>query len=315
MTTKPIIGISACLLGEKVRFDGGHKRSTFCLFELAPHVDFKSICPEMGIGLGTPRPTMRLQGTVDNIRAVIPTRNHQDVTEPLRQFADQTLPHLHDISGYIFCAKSPSCGAFNVKLYHDSGQGCEKKGMGIYAQRLMQKMPLLPVEEDGRLNDRPLRENFLQRVYAYQQWQQLQQQDFSVKALLQFHARYKLILMAHSPQNYQRLGQIAANSHHDLADASQQYIQLFMQTLTQLAQRKGHVNVLQHLQGYYKKYLNALQRKELTLLINKYRLGIVPLWAPLTLLNHYQTIYPNSYVQQQAYLAPYPEELKLRHGF
>jgi Uncharacterized conserved protein len=306
------VGISACLLGEKVRYDGGHKRAEFCTEVLSRYFHFVPLCPEVAIGLGVPRPTIRLVQQGCDIR-VQSADGALDVTEPLKEYGLVKAAELTDLSGYIFCAKSPSCGMERVRLYGDGGGS--KSGVGIYAHTLMQALPLLPVEEDGRLNDPHLRENFVMRVYAYHEWQQLLASGVSRGALVAFHARYKYLLLAHHPGAYKELGHyLGAMAQRPLEHVAERYGAGLMSALKQKASRKNHANVLQHLQGYFKKQLTTAQKAELSESIDNYRWGILPLLAPMTLLRHYLREYPNGYLQQQVYFSPYPQELALRYG-
>ncbi len=306
------VGISACLLGQKVRFDGGHKRADFCEQELSRYFEFLPICPELAIGLGVPRPTIRLVQHPDGIHAEASDGSF-DVTEPLISFAEKMSDQLGALSGYIFCAKSPSCGMERVRLYGIAGGA--KEGVGLYARSLMQRLPLLPVEEDGRLNDPHLRENFVMRVFAYHDWQRLLASGISRGKLIVFHSRYKYLLLAHHPGAYKELGRyLAVMSELPLEHVVARYASGLMSALKVRASRKNHSNVLQHLQGYFKRELSAAQKAELHGTIDKYRRGILPLLVPMTLLRHYLREYPNSYLQQQVYLNPYPEELALQYG-
>ncbi len=318
MSDKPKIGISSCLLGELVRYDGGHKRFGFCTEVLAEYVEFVSLCPEMGIGLGAPRPTIRLvKGEAETILAR--SSDGRELSEDLKQFAHKNQPSLDTISGYIFCAKSPSCGMERVPVYRDDKSGGEKVGVGIYAQAVKTALPNLPTEENGRLNDEILRENFITRVYAYWHWQQLLGKGKSgapePSALLDYHSRNKYLLLAHSTEIYSELGKLLADLQaQPLAHIAEQYIQQFMHALSKPASRGQHTNVLQHIQGYFKKQLNIDQKKRLSQVIEQYRQQQVPLMAPITLLNHYLAEFPNDYLAQQSYLQPFPETLNLRYS-
>lgn len=306
------VGISACLLGQTVRFDGGHKRSPFCAETLARYFDYLPVCPEMAIGLGSPRPALRLVRQDDGIR--MQASNGQfDVTDQMIAYSRQQVSEMNGISGYILCAKSPSCGMERVRIY--SAQGSAKEGTGLFAHALMTALPLLPVEEEGRLNDPVLRENFVTRVFAYHDWQQLQAQGLTAARLIAFHARYKYLVMAHRPTAYRALGRLLGTlKGQALPAVADLYISQLMQALRQPSNRKGHTNVLQHLQGYFKRQLSMPQREELTTVIRHYRSGELPLLAPITLLRHYLREFPNDYLANQVYLAPHPAELGLRYS-
>ncbi len=306
------VGISACLLGDEVRFDGGHKRSAFCSDELGRHVEFVKLCPEVGIGMPVPRPTIRLEQQPQGVRAVVP-KTGEDVTEKLIAFAGRAQGHLKQISGYVLCAKSPSCGMERVKLYNPENGHARKEGTGIFAAQLQQNYPALPLEEDGRLNDPMLRENFVMRVFVYAAWQGLPQ-PVTKAHLLNFHTSLKLLLLAHNQQVYRDLGRRVAQQQEMNQEFLTNYIEQVMQALAEPATRANHTNVLQHIQGYFKAALNEDQRAELTEAILAYRQGIEPLLVPLTLLRHYLREFPNDYLAGQRYLNPYPKDLKLRYG-
>lgn len=317
MTNQPLIkvGISACLLGEPVRYNGGHKQSLLCKNELGQYFDYISICPEQAIGLGTPREPIRLVGDAQQPRAVGTVTSTLDVTDALTQFSQRTVAGLEDICGYILMQKSPSCGMQRVKVYQVDGQGFSNDGAGIFAAALMQAKPLLPVEEDGRLNDPVLRENFITRVFAYAQWQQLLSSGLSRTKLYEFHARYKYQLMANSPADCTALGRLLANQQKTrLALVATEYFSLFMRALKKVATRGSHTNVLQHISGYIKHSLSADEKRELQRLISQYRNGIVPLIVPLTLLKHHFNRHPDRYIADQVYLQPHPENLSLRNA-
>ncbi|GAA3719266.1 DUF523 and DUF1722 domain-containing protein [Oceanisphaera sediminis] len=306
------VGISGCLTGQQVRFDGGHKRSDFCTEQLARFVEFVPLCPEMAIGLGTPRPSIRLINQDEQI--IAQTAKGDDVTSALRDYGRTMAPQFDGLSGYILCAKSPSCGMERVRVYHESGKGNAKEGTGIYAAELMRAQPLLPLEEDGRLNDPVLRENFVTRVFALHDWQCLRHEGITAARLIAFHSRYKYLLMAHHRDSYQRLGNLLSDLSVDVEQTANAYIEGMMQALSNNVSRKNHTNVLQHLQGYFKRELSPRQRQELARTIHQYREGILPLLAPITLLRHYLEEHPNDYLHQQVYLNPHPEALRLRYG-
>ncbi|GHG70866.1 hypothetical protein GCM10010919_21700 [Alishewanella longhuensis] len=308
------IGISACVLGDKVRFDGGHKASTFCTQQLQPLVQYVAVCPEQAIGMGVPRPAIRLQrDTQQQIRLVQSRDNSLDYTEQMLDYTAQMLPRFAELSGYIVCAKSPTCGMERVKLYDTEGNALGKLAVGVYTRQLMQAYPWLPVEEDGRLLDPALKENFVSRVFACHDFQKTMRDGFSIGKLVAFHSRYKFLVMAHSPVAYHQLGKLVAEAKlFQPAELQLRYLTELMQAMRNIATRKQHANVLQHLQGFLKKLMDSAARQELAELINRYRCGRVPLLAPVTLLQHYLRLYPNNYLQQQVYFNPYPEQLGLR---
>ncbi|WCM50556.1 DUF523 and DUF1722 domain-containing protein [Pseudomonas sp. WJP1] len=312
---KPKIAISACLMGFDVRYNGGHKASRLCRQVLSDYFDFVPICPEVAIGLGIPRQPIRLVGDADAPQAVGTVDRDINVTQPLANYGRQMAAELGDICGYIFMQQSPSCGLERVKVYHVNGAPVKGGGRGIYARAFCAQQADLPVEEDGRLNDPVLRENFLTRVFAYGDWQQLLREGLSRPGLTTFHSRYKYLLMAHNPMQYKILGNLLGNmGHSDPKELGPRYFSLLMAALKQCATRRTHTNVLQHLSGYLKKAISAEDKQEVQHLIAQYRQGIVPLVVPLTLLKHHFRQHPDPYIDQQAYLQPHPENLSLRNA-
>ncbi len=306
------IGISACLLGEGVRYDGGHKRSVFCTEQLSEYVDFVPLCPEVGIGLPVPRPTIRLEDHDSNI--IAKSADGTDVTRSLRQFGKEATSKIKGVSGYIFCAKSPSCGMERVKVYQGDSKMNSATGIGIFAEELMRNHPLLPVEENGRLNDALLRETFISRVYAYSHWQAIEARGITKESLIDFHSQYKYFLMAHDLAAYKTLGKLLADLSGGVANIADGYISEFMKSISKPISRKHHSNVLQHIQGYFKKDLSSAQRQEFAAVIKDYREGMLPLLAPLTLIRHFLAEYPDPYLEKQRYLQPYPVTMNLRYG-
>ena len=318
MTTtsaKPIrIGISSCLLGQKVRFDGNHTQDHFITNTLGEVFDFIPVCPEVGIGMGVPRPTIRLVGPADAPRAVGVKDTSIDVTDKLIQYGKRTASKLGDLSGYIFKSKSPSCGMERVKLYDSKGGGA-KQGVGLYAREIMRAYPLLPVEEEGRLGDPLLRDNFLECVFIYHHWQQLKQLRLTPKALVAFHTRHKLTIMAHGTEYYRTLGRLVADAGaRPIRELADEYIATLMDALRHRATPRRHTNVLMHIMGYLKTQLSRDDKQELLELIEQYRIGKLPRIVPITLLKHHFRNHPNDYMAGQNYLNPDLVELKLR-GF
>lgn len=314
-TRKPKIAISACLMGAEVRYNGGHKESRLCSRTLTDYFEFIPVCPEVAIGLGIPREPIRLVGDPAHPRAVGTIHPGINVTQPLADYGQYMADELGDVSGYIFMQKSPSCGLERVKVYHANGSPVDGGGRGIYAQAFCARHPNLPVEEDGRLNDPVLRENFLTRVFAYAAWQQLLQQGLSRRALTDFHSRYKYLLMAHNPLQYKTLGNLLGNmGKRDPEELGPRYFSELMTALKKCATRRTHTNVLQHLSGYLKQAISAGDKQEMQHIIGQYRHGIVPLVVPLTLLKHHLRQHPDPYVAQQVYLQPHPENLSLRNA-
>lgn len=311
---KPCIGVSACLLGAKVRFNGGHKRDRYVDAVLREHFQLSPFCPEVAIGMGTPREPIRLVGARGEIRAVGTRDRSVDVTGPLRSYAGEVASGHPELSGFILKKGSPSCGMERVKVYTEQGMP-NAAGTGLFADELMKRQPLLPVEEEGRLNDPLLRENFISRVYVYARWKQLRRAGLSKGRLVEFHARHKFIVMAHSPAGYRELGRLVG----DLGAASldviaDRYIHRLMELLKNRATRRRHVNVLQHLMGFLKKRLDSADRAELADTVAAYSRGEFPLVVPVKLLQHHFRRNPDPYVQKQLYLDPHPQTLMLRNS-
>ncbi|WP_339547520.1 YbgA family protein [Pseudomonas sp. RA_35y_Pfl2_P32] len=312
---KPKIAISACLMGDEVRYNGGHKESRLCSRTLSAYFEFVPVCPEVAIGLGIPREPIRLVGDPQHPSAIGSVNPQLDVTQPLADYGQRMAAELTDLCGYIFMHKSPSCGLERVKVYHANGIPQDGGGRGIYAEAFCARHPDLPVEEDGRLNDPVLRENFLTRVFAYAAWQEVLQQGLSRHGLTDFHARYKYLLMAHNPLQYKALGKLLGNmGQSDPAEFGPRYFSQLMAALKQCATRGTHSNVLQHLSGYFKQTLSVEDKQEVQHVIGQYRLGVVPLVVPLTLLKHHLRHHPDPYIAQQVYLQPHPENLSLRNA-
>ncbi|WP_434609590.1 DUF1722 domain-containing protein [Pseudomonas sp. D2-30] len=312
---KPKIAISACLMGAEVRFNGGHKQSQLCSRTLNDFFDFVPVCPEVAIGLGIPREPIRLVGKPEQPHAVGTVNRDLDVTQSLDDYGRQMAEELNDVCGYIFMQKSPSCGLERVKVYDHNSVPQDGGGRGIYAQAFCARHPDLPVEEDGRLNDPVLRENFLTRVFVYAAWQSLRRRDLTRRDLIEFHSRYKYLLMAHDPVQYKALGNLLGNmGTSDPNELGPRYFSALMTALKKCATRRTHANVLQHLSGYLKRAIGADDKREVQHLIQQYRLGIVPLVVPLTLLKHHLRQHPDPYLAQQAYLQPHPENLSLRNA-
>ena len=311
---KPKIGISACLLGQKVRYDGSDKRDYFLTETFGPHVEWVPVCPELEVGMGAPREPVRLLGGSSTPR-MIAERSGKDWTMPMIRFAMRRVNELSklQLSGYILKKSSPSCGMERVRLYSAKGVPA-RQGRGLFAAALMQTLPLLPVEEEGRLNDVGLRENFIERVFAYHRWQQLTTERKAIRTLVDFHTRHKLLLLAHSEKHYRGLGRIvAAAKNSPIGEVYQHYGVLFMEALAVHASTKKHSNVLEHMLGYFSEDLSTAERRELVELINDFRHRLIPLIAPLTLVRHYVQKYRAAYLQNQIYLNPSPKELMLRN--
>lgn len=308
------LGISSCLLGQKVRFDGNHKLDSFLSGTLGRFFELVPVCPEVAIGLGVPRPPIRLTGSAAAPRAVGVKDASIDVTDKLAAYGKRRARELDDLSGYVFKSRSPSCGMERVKIYQSSGAPA-KSGRGIYADAFLSNQPWLPAEEEGRLGDPRLRENFIERVFVYRCWQDLLARGLTAARLVEFHTRHKLALMAHDVQAYRALGRLVARAgRRDLKEAGREYLVRLMQALQRPATRQRHANVLLHLMGYLKKNLDADDKAELLGMIHDYRRGQAPFAAPLTLLKHHFWRHPDRYIAGQTYLSPDPRELLLRGG-
>lgn len=308
------VGVSACLLGAKVRFDGGHKRNAFVDGVLAEYFQLVPFCPEVAVGMGTPRPPIRLVGDPDAPRALGTRDASQDFTLPLRAYGERVGRTHGELCGFILKKGSPSCGLERVKIYTEQGMP-HAHGPGLFAGELMRSQPLLPVEEEGRLHDPVLRENFITRVYVYARWRAFEQGGLSKAGLVDFHACHKLVLMAHHPQGYRELGRMVARvGLEPLEDLAGRYIARLMELLRQRATRNRHVNVLQHLTGYLRTRLDPGDRAELQDSIQSYQRGDVPLVVPVTMLQHHFRRHPHPYIERQVYLQPHPRELGLRNA-
>ena len=315
MDEKPKIGISSCLLGHKVRYDGQHKYDSWLVETLGKYVSYVPVCPEVECGLPVPREAMRLVGEVDNPRLQT-VQTKLDHTPRMLEWAARRIEALasEELCGFVFKSKSPSSGMERVKVYPAKGGAGEKKGVGIFARQFMNAFPLLPVEEEGRLHDPVLRENFIERIFIMQRWLQLRRESWSAGALVDFHTRHKLLLMAHNPALYREMGKLVATvKQHPPQEFAVLYLARLMQATSHPATRAKHQNVLQHILGYFKAELSASEKAELLELIDAYRNRLLPLIVPVTLLNHYVRKYDKPYLAEQYYLQPHPQELALRN--
>ncbi len=310
---KILLGTSSCLLGQQVRHDGSHKRHRYLTDVLSEYFEFTSFCPEMAIGLGVPRPAIHLIERDAQVSLVNNKDESLDYTDAMLQSAKDYCQTLGQISGYVLKSKSPSCGMERVSLYQENGYAT-KEGVGLFAKVLMETWPNLPVEEEGRLNDAAIRENFIERVFAYKRWQRLLENGLTVAGLMDFHKQHKFILLAHHEQIYRQMGKLVAETRKDnLSDNAEQYISLFFQAMRNHASRKRHVNVLQHGMGYLKNELEADDKAELLDLFEKYAKGLVPLVVPITMMKYHFRKHPHDYIKDQLYMDPYPAELMLRN--
>ena len=307
------VGISSCLLGQKVRHDGGHKRNVFVMDTLSEYFEYSAFCPEVAAGLSVPRPTLRLTRQESVVRMVGSKDTTLDVTDQMLETANKAVKYFGELSGYILKKDSPSCGMERVRIYSGNGQP-ERNGQGLFASVLMEQYPNLPVEEEGRLMDPVLRENFIERVFIYHRWQQLVHDGLTVSGLINFHSQHKLNLLAHSEVILRNLGKLVANTREDnIEQTATTYISELMQALRLPANRKRHTNVLMHVMGYLKKTLSSSEKQELSEILTNYRQGFIPLVVPITLLNHHLRRTPVSYIENQYYMNPYPMQLMLRN--
>ena len=315
MTTSPLrLGISRCLLGDQVRFDGGHKRDHFLTDVLGRYVEWVPVCPEVEAGLGTPREAMRLVGNPHRPK-LMTIKTKVDHTQALESMIEGRLDSLHkqDLSGFIFKRGSPSCGVERVRVYTVQGMPSHN-GVGIFAKAFTEQFPLIPVEEEGRLSDPSLRENFIERVFSYRRFQDLVQNGVTKQALIRFHTIHKYLLLAHSQQHYETMGRLVGQAkRYRPKDLALKYGDLFMKALTVKATVRKHVNVLQHTLGYFKDRLQTQEKAEVLSVIDDYHQGLTPLIVPLTLIKHYVQVFDVGYIRDQVHLNPHPKELMLRN--
>jgi uncharacterized protein YbgA (DUF1722 family)/uncharacterized protein YbbK (DUF523 family) len=310
------IGISTCLLGREVRWDGGHRRDAFLVDTLARWVEYVPVCPEVELGLGIPREPVRLEGDAEAPRLVAP-KSGTDHTAAMARLARARVADLArcGLSGYVLKKDSPSCGLARVRVYGRSAVP-SRRGVGAFARVLLEGLPLLPVEEEGRLHDPVLRESFIERVFAYARWQAARAAGMTRARLVAFHTAHKLLLLAHEPAAYARLGRLVASlGRRPLAGVVDAYGSGFMAALRTPATPRKHANVLEHMLGYVSPRLAPDERQEVLELIRDHRRGLAPLVVPLTLLRHHVRRVGVAYLAGQVYLEPHPKELMLRnHG-
>ena len=313
MTATIKLGVSRCLLGDPVRYDGGHKHDRFITNTLGQYVTFVPVCPEVECGLGVPRESMRLVGSPENPRLL--TRNSQiDHTDRMVEWARRRVVELEgeNLCGFIFKSDSPSSGMERVKVYSDKGMA-QKKGVGIFAAMFMAHFPLLPVEEEGRLNDPKLREHFIERIFVFQRLRELMAGEKKTGALVEFHTRHKLLFMSHSPDHYRQMGKLVADASLSPAEKFDRYVTLLGEALCLKSTIKKNANVLLHILGYFKRDLSPDEKQEILEIIDRYRGGHLPIIVPITLLNHFVRKYDEPYLKRQYYLNPHPVELHLRN--
>ena len=304
------LGISSCLIGEKVRFDGGHKQNRYILDTLGHYFSFRPFCPEMAIGLGVPRETIRLVDNEGHTEAVGNKNKHLNFTQPLIQIAEAQKDWHRQVFGYIVKKDSPSCGMERVRVYHKDQP--QRSGVGLYTETMMRNFPTLPIEEEGRLGDPVLRESFIKRVFIYRRWHDMLAEGLDWASLTDFHARHKLILYSHNQDLGRKLGRELSAAHQQpIEDYAPRYLADLMTILQIYAKRSNHVNVLEHIRGYLKQDLDKSDKQELTDSIENYRRGLLPLIVPITLLRHHFRRNPDTYIDRSYYMQPHPDELML----
>ncbi len=312
--TKIRIGISSCLLGKKVRFDAGHKHDRYVTDVLGPFVKFVPVCPEIEVGMGVPREAVRLVGDAENPR-MVGNRSEEDWTERMNSYASRRVKRkdLAELSGFILKNRSPTCGMERVKVYVSHGHS-QRKGTGLFAAALLSQFPDLPIEEEGRLTDAELRENFVERIFAYRRLQDLFARPFARKTMIEFHAAHKFMLLAHSTGHYRQLGRLVASiKDYCPTHFREEYRRLFMRTLHFKATVKKNTNVLEHIAGFLKKQISDVEKRSIHEAIADYHRSWTPLVVPITLLRHFIDKYEVEYIRNQHYLKPHPKELMLRN--
>lgn len=311
-SAKPVLGVSSCLMGHAVRFDGGHKHCHLLTETWKDFFEFRSACPEAELGLGVPRPVIQLREMNNEVRLVFSKQPQRDLTEEMERHAEARIRAMGVLDGYVFKKDSPTCGMERVAVTHETTGQKTKDGVGVFARIFMELNPLVPVEEEGRLNDQALRDNFLQRVYCHYRWRHIPDADNNLHGFLDFHRRHKFMLMARHQQLYRELGRLVASvRQHNLRHMRQLYIRLFMEAMKPCPTAGQHVNVLMHVMGYFKDNLNTHDKAELLNWFNAYRSAQVPHSTPLALIRHYLRVHPQHYIHDQHYLQPYPDALRI----
>jgi uncharacterized protein YbgA (DUF1722 family)/uncharacterized protein YbbK (DUF523 family) len=310
--TRYTLGVSSCLLGEATRFNGNHKLSRYVRDTVGSHFVLEPVCPEVAIGLGTPRAPVRLIASDAGVRVVDSSDSRIDHTDALWRYGTTLMERHPHWCGFVGAAKSPSCGVQRTKVYRGGAVTSHADGMVVQALRAAD--PCLPIEDEGRLNDAALRENFILRVHIYAAWKQMMSGNVRAHDLLQFWSRHKFLVLAHSQSVYRKIGPLLANLKTDVPAMARVLIVQIMHALERPATRSNHVNVLQHLQGFVKQGMSADDKNEWMTVLESYRSGHVPLSVPVTLLNSYVRRGGGEYVRAQAYWQPYPSELGLRNA-
>ena len=306
------IGISRCLLGENVRYDGGHKLDRYITETLGKYFDYVGVCTEVECGMTTPREALRLVGDPAAPR-LMTQKTKKDYTDQMQDWGRRRLDGLEpeELCGYIFKAKSPSSGMTRIKVYQENGAPLTT-GVGIWARMFMDRFPLLPAEDDGRLHDPRIRENFIERVFVFKRFRDMIKKGENTGNLVEFHTRHKLLIRAHSEEVYKEMGKLVAEAK-GRDNVFAEYLDLLTRALQLQTTVKKHRNVLTHILGHFKKDLSSDEKKEMLELIDHYASGLVPLIVPITLINHFVRKYDEQYLKGQYYLNPHPIELKLRN--
>ncbi len=308
------LGISACLLGKKVRYDGGHRLDRFLRDTLGKYVEYVPVCPEVECGLPVPRESMRLEGNPCSPR-LITTETKKDLTKRMIRWAKKRVAELEkeDLYGFIFKSGSPSSGMEGVKVYNEKGV-VVGKGIGIFAKIFMEHFPLLPVEDEKRIHDPRLRENFIERIFTLKRWRDVSSKRPKARSLIEFHSQHKFLILSHSPKHEQSMGRLVARLREiPIKEAFMEYQELLIEALKVPSTPKRHANVLMHMIGYFKEKINPDEKKELLEIIEYYRKDFLPLIAPITLIKHYVRKYNQTYLKEQIYLYPHPLELQLKY--
>jgi uncharacterized protein YbgA (DUF1722 family)/uncharacterized protein YbbK (DUF523 family) len=307
------IGISSCLMGNPVRWNAGHKLDKYLTQTLGQFVSYVPVCPETEAGFGVPRESMRLVGDPDKPR-LITFKSKTDRTAEMTRWAGRRVQELEaeDLCGFIFKSDSPSSGMSRVKVYSEKGMP-RKIGVGLFARAFMEHFPLVPAEDDGRLHDPLIRENFIERIFTLKRWRDSVANSPDMGQLVDFHTRNKLLLLSHSQKHYRLMGKwVAEGKNHSPGQRNERYLQLLMEALGLKTTVKKNLNVLMHLMGYFKNQLSSDEKQELLEIFDQYRQGLTPLVVPITLINHYVRKYDQPFLKKQSYLNPHPVELKLR---
>ena len=313
MKDKIRIGVSSCLVGEKVRWNGDHKQDKYVRQVLSKYFEYTPVCPEMEVGMGVPRETVALYGNIEKPR-MISKKTQTDWTEPMEKYIKDRIDSLHsnDLCGYIFKSKSPSCGLGRVPLYSEFGSNKVKHGPGMFAKEFINSFPLVPTEDEGRLNDPRIRENFIVRVFSFKRFNLLLKEKFSLGKWVKFHTQHKFLLLAHSRKHYDELGELVAHAKSiKPSSLKEKYGSLFMEALICKTTPKKNTDVLLHMMGFFKKVLNKVEKEDILSAIEDYRSEILPLIVPVTLIRHQVKKYNIKYLRDQVYLNPHPKELML----